>query len=62
MNLVAMAVESACSAEPDAIRDGFATIDGVETVLGEFSFTDTRDADHPAVVQVVEDGEFAILE
>jgi branched-chain amino acid transport system substrate-binding protein len=62
MNLVAMAVESACGAEPDAIRDGFATIDGVQTVLGEFSFTDTRDADHPAVVQMVEDGEFAILE
>ena len=62
MKLVAMAVESACGAEPDAIRDGFTTIDGVETVLGEFSFTDTRDADHPAVVQVVDDGEFAILE
>ncbi|CAN5849634.1 ABC transporter substrate-binding protein [soil metagenome] len=62
MKLVAMAVESACGAEPEAIRDGFTTIDGVETVLGEFSFTDTRDADHPAVVQVVDDGEFAILE
>ncbi|MDQ3708280.1 MAG: ABC transporter substrate-binding protein [Actinomycetota bacterium] len=62
MNLVAMAVQSSCSGERDAIRDGFGQIDGVETVLGEFSFTDTRDADHPAVVQVVEDGAFAILE
>lgn len=62
MNLVAMAVESACSADPEAIRDAFGEIDGVETVLGEFSFTDSRDADHPAVVQVIEDGRFALLE
>lgn len=62
MNLVALAVESACSAERDAIRDGFDAIEGVDTVLGEFSFTDDRDADHAAVVQIVEDGRFAILE
>jgi len=62
MNLIAMAVESACSAEPDAIRDALGGITGVETVLGEFSFTESRDADHPAVVQIVEDGSFAILE
>jgi branched-chain amino acid transport system substrate-binding protein len=62
MNLVAQAVEGACSAERDAIRDGFDAIEGVDTVLGEFSFTDERDADHEAVVQIVEDGAFAILE
>jgi hypothetical protein len=31
-------------------------------VLGSFSFTAARDADHPPVVQVVKDGKFAILE
>ena len=62
MNLVDLAVRSQCSAERDAIRDGFDGIDGVDTVLGEFSFTDDRDANHPAVVQIVEGGEFTILE
>jgi branched-chain amino acid transport system substrate-binding protein len=62
MNLVAAAVESACSIERDAIRDALGEISGVETVLGEFSFTDERDAVHPAVVQVVEDGAFTVLE
>jgi branched-chain amino acid transport system substrate-binding protein len=62
MYLIAQAVESACSAEPDAIRDALDDIEGVQTVLGEFSFTDERDADHPAVVQIIEDGRFGILE
>jgi branched-chain amino acid transport system substrate-binding protein len=62
MNLVATAVEQACSAEPDAIRDALAGISGMETVLGEFSFTEGRDADHPAVVQIVQDGSFQVLE
>jgi branched-chain amino acid transport system substrate-binding protein len=61
MHLVAMAVERGCSAEPDSIRDGFGELEGVETVLGDFSFNEDRDADHPAVVQIVEGGRFAIL-
>lgn len=61
MALVDAAVRSACSSEPAAIRDAMAALSGVPTVLGEFSFTETRDADHPAVVQVVEGGEFTVL-
>jgi branched-chain amino acid transport system substrate-binding protein len=62
MKLVATAVETACSADRDAIRDALGGISGVETVLGEFSFTDARDADHPAVVQVISGGAFTVLE
>jgi branched-chain amino acid transport system substrate-binding protein len=42
------------------LRDGLAQIKGLNTLLGTFSFTDGRDADHPAVVQVVKDGSFAV--
>jgi hypothetical protein len=30
--------------------------------LGTFTFTDGRDADHPAVVQVVKNGSFAVYQ
>ncbi len=62
MDIIAAAVEQACSADPSAIRDALANLDPISTVLGEFSFTDNRDADHPAVVQVIRDGAFQILE
>ena len=32
-----------------------------DTVLGKFSFTANRDADHTPVVQIVRDGKFAIF-
>jgi branched-chain amino acid transport system substrate-binding protein len=44
-----------------AIRDGLKSTSGLATVLGDFSFTETRDANHKPVVQVVEEGKFAIL-
>jgi branched-chain amino acid transport system substrate-binding protein len=59
--LFAQAIEAAGSGEPDAIRDALAQIEGVETVLGSFSFTEDRDADHTGVTQIVRDGEFQIL-
>jgi branched-chain amino acid transport system substrate-binding protein len=59
--LFAQAIEAAGSGEPDAIRDALAQIEGVETVLGSFSFTEDRDADHSGVTQIVRDGEFQIL-
>jgi branched-chain amino acid transport system substrate-binding protein len=43
-----------------AIRDALKTTN-VPTVLGQFSFLDTRDANHKPVVQVVKDGKFDIL-
>lgn len=44
-----------------AIRDAFKSTTGVATVLGDFSFTDARDANHKPVVQIVKDGKFDIL-
>ncbi len=43
-----------------AIRDALAKIKDFETVLGQFSFTEGRDADHKPVVQVVKGGKFAV--
>lgn len=45
-----------------AIRDGLAQVKGLNTVLGTFTFTEGRDADHPAVVQIVKDGKFAVYQ
>lgn len=44
-----------------AIRDALKGTSGLKTVLGTFSFTDKRDANHPPVVQVVKNGKFDIL-
>jgi branched-chain amino acid transport system substrate-binding protein len=44
-----------------AIRDALKSTDAVPTVLGPFSFTDKRDANHPPVVQIVKDGNFDLL-
>ncbi|RPF20582.1 ABC transporter substrate-binding protein [Myceligenerans xiligouense] len=56
------AVRAECSGEPEAIKDGLGTIDGLDTVLGALTINDARDAEHEAVVQVVTDGEFAALD
>src|SRR5262249_47790746 len=48
--IVAEALKNAKSAEKPAIRDALAKIKDLDTVLGKFSFNETRDAVHPAVV------------
>lgn len=60
--LIDTAVRSSCSGERDAIKEGLGGIEAVPTVLGELTINDERDAEHEAVVQVVEDGTFAVLE
>jgi len=44
-----------------ALRDALKSTSGLATVLGTFSFTEKRDANHPPVVQVVKEGKFDIL-
>jgi branched-chain amino acid transport system substrate-binding protein len=44
-----------------AIRDALKGTTSVATVLGDFSFTPARDANHKPVVQIVKDGKFDIL-
>lgn len=60
--LIDQAVRAGCSGERDAIRDGLADLTDVPTPLGSVSINENRDAEHPAVVQVVENGAFAVLE
>ncbi|GAA6527812.1 ABC transporter substrate-binding protein [Intrasporangium sp. DVR] len=60
--LIDHAVRSSCSGERDAIKDGLSKISNVPTVLGDLSINANRDAEHAAVVQVVEGGKFTVLE
>jgi branched-chain amino acid transport system substrate-binding protein len=45
-----------------AIRDALASTKNLPTVLGNFSFTSGRDADHPPVVQVIHNGQFQLFQ
>jgi len=44
-----------------AIRDALVKIKGLDTLLGKFSFTEGRDADHTPVVQEVTGGKFMVF-
>lgn len=48
-------------ADRKALRDALAKIKNVDTVLGRFSFTAGRDADHTIIVQEVKGGKFVVL-
>ena len=59
--IMAEAVKKAGStSDRTAVRDGLGQVKSLDTLLGTFSFTADRDADHPAVVQVVKAGVFAV--
>jgi branched-chain amino acid transport system substrate-binding protein len=62
MMLVDAAVRMGCSADRDSIIANFAKIKDLDTPLGDFTFTENRDASHAAVVQIVQDGKFAVLQ
>ncbi len=61
MVVIDAAVRANCSGEPEDIRDGLTGIQDLDTVLGTFSINADRDAEHQAVVQIVEDGAFTPL-
>ncbi len=61
LKLVDAAVRAGCSGERESIKKNLAQLKDVPTALGKFTMTATRDADTPAVVQVVESGKFAVL-
>ncbi len=60
--LVDDAVRAKCSAKPADVRDGLAGLSDIKTPLGSFSFDKQREPQHPAVVQVVKDGAFTVLQ
>ena len=62
MQIIDEAVRANCSGEREDIKAGLGEITDVPTVLGEVSINENRDAEHEALVQVVEGGKFAILE
>jgi branched-chain amino acid transport system substrate-binding protein len=60
--VLAMALKDAHTAsDPRALRDALARLQKVDTPLGAFSFTDGRDADYPALVQIVHAGRFELF-
>jgi len=62
LKLIDTAVRAGCSGERAAIKDNLGKLKNVPTVLGDYSMTASRDADHPAVVQIVKGGAFTVLE
>lgn len=60
--LLAEAIARASDDSPRALRDALASLSGIETVLGPFSFDANRNPVHDPVVQVVRDGRFARFE
>ena len=60
--LVDQAVRANCAADRESLKEALGALQNVPTVLGEFSIDENRDAVHPAVVQVVQNGTFAVLE
>jgi branched-chain amino acid transport system substrate-binding protein len=62
MTIIDHAVRSACDGSRDAIKAGLGAAKDVPTVLGDVSINADRDAEHPAVVQVIKDGKFTVLE
>lgn len=60
--ILAQAMKIAGSSERQAIRDALPKVKDFDTVLGKFNFTDKRDAQHDAVIQVVQGGKFVPLQ
>jgi branched-chain amino acid transport system substrate-binding protein len=60
--LMALAIKQAQTAtDPRAVRDALARLKKVDTPLGAFSFTDSRDADYAPMVQIVRNGKFELF-
>lgn len=58
--ILANAIKAANSKDSQAIRDTMAKTKDVDTVLGKFSFDKNRDAVYEPIVQVVQNGQFAL--
>ncbi len=59
--LMATAIRCADAADSATIRDELAGIQGFSSPLGEFSFAEDRNPIHDPVLQIIEDGAFAVL-
>ncbi len=62
VHIVYQAAKAAGTADNrKGIRDAMLKIKGLDTLLGKFSFTEGRDADHSPVVQEVKSGKFVVF-
>lgn len=61
MLIIDHAVRAGCSAERADVQKGLSEVKDLATPLGSISINENRDAEHPAVVQIVKDGKFAVL-
>ena len=61
VHILAAAIRDAGSTDSTVIRDALAAID-VPTILGQFSFDPNGDPNYPVLIEVVENGEFTVLE
>ncbi|UNK69936.1 ABC transporter substrate-binding protein [Microbacterium sp. H1-D42] len=61
MQIIDHAVRVNCSGERTDVQDGLTQVKDLPTPLGSISINADRDAEHPAVVQIVKDGKFAVL-
>jgi len=60
--LMALAIKQAQTVtDPRAVRDALAQLKKVDTPLGAFSFTDSRDAAYAPMVQIVRNGKFELF-
>ena len=55
------AVRVNCSGERTDVQDGLTQVKDLATPLGSLTINADRDAEHPAVVQIVKDGSFAVM-
>ena len=60
--ILAKAITDAQSTDPVAIRDAMASIMGLDTVLGKFSFDAVGDAVYDPIVLIVENGQLQVFE
>lgn len=62
LKLIDQAVRTACSGNRDDIKSGLGELKDVPTPLGALTINEDRDSEHSAVVQVVRDGAFTVLD
>ncbi len=61
VQIIYNAAREAKGGDRKALRDAMAKIKNVDTVLGRFSFTEGRDANHTVIVQEIKGGKFVVL-
>jgi branched-chain amino acid transport system substrate-binding protein len=58
--ILATAIKNAGKADSASIRDAMAKLKDVDTVLGKFSFNESRNPVHTPIVQIVKNGKFEL--